>query len=72
MMPAEGIVLNEQTLPCGCVIRQVYVSPEEKECQIEPCSPTCEYLRFALDETRRQGKSVEYRRADDRKGMRDG
>lgn len=44
-----------QRLPCGCRISS---DPKTRAFLIEPCSLTCEYYLYSLDETQRQGKQV--------------
>lgn len=41
------------TLPCGCrmsTVGDAFV--------FEPCSPSCEYYLYALNESKRQGKPI--------------
>jgi hypothetical protein len=47
---------NAQRLPCGCVIGD---GPGDAFV-MQPCSPTCEYYRYFLAESARQGKPISY------------
>jgi hypothetical protein len=53
---------DQQVLPCGCVIRRAVVDGR-REFQIVPCHLDCRYLAYAIEESQRQGKPVETRRA---------
>lgn len=55
-------MLDQDVLPCGCVLRRV-INNGVKEFQIIPCRSDCKYLAYALEETQRQGKPVETRYA---------
>jgi len=46
-----------ETLPCGCQIGTEEVDGDRRFVMV-PCSLDCQYYRYALDETRRQGKSI--------------
>lgn len=43
-----------ERLPCGCIVDMV-----GEAFVMDPCDPDCEYYRYALEESKRQGKSVE-------------
>lgn len=46
---------NRMVLPCGCVIGE-----HAEAFVIVPCSPTCEYYQYALEESARQGKPIAF------------
>lgn len=46
-----------ETLPCGCQIGTETIGDDKRFVMI-PCSLDCEYYRYAIEETRRQGKPV--------------
>jgi hypothetical protein len=43
------------TLPCGCILDIVGAA-----FVMQPCSPDCEYYRYALDRMTEQGKPIRY------------
>lgn len=44
-----------ETLPCGCIIDTV-----GDAFVMQPCSPGCEFYRYALEQSAAQGKPVTY------------
>lgn len=53
-------IIEEQHLPCGCRIGRAIIDGE-RTFFIEPCSLTCKYYKYTLDETARQQKPMEIR-----------
>lgn len=47
-----------ETLPCGC---QHWVSGDNF--YYVPCKPSCKYYKYAVEQTREQGKPLIYRSA---------
>lgn len=60
-MSGDGLI-QQDVLPCGCVLRKV-IRCGVREFQIIPCRSDCKYLAYTLEESERQGKPVEHRRA---------
>jgi hypothetical protein len=52
--------LDHMVLPCGCETGTLYVAGEPTFV-IMPHSLACEWYRYAVDESRDQGKPVEFR-----------
>jgi hypothetical protein len=46
-----------QTLPCGCVMGSRTVDGQ-RAFVVMPCSQTCEYYAYAIEESRKMGKPV--------------
>lgn len=42
-------------LPCGC---KLYKRHSDRAFMIDPCSHSCEYYEYAIEESRRTGKPV--------------
>lgn len=59
-MSAE--MIQQDVLPCGCVLRKV-VRDGVREFQIIPCRSDCKYLVYVIEESQRQGKPIEERLA---------
>jgi hypothetical protein len=47
-----------ERLPCGCEIWDQRTAAGEPEFVMRPCAPSCEYYRYAVGESRRQGLPV--------------
>lgn len=56
-MPAYG-ANDMERLPCGCQIGTTTNAAGEGVFLIEPCSLDCVNYRYAVEETKRQGKGV--------------
>ena len=46
---------NMLECPCGCIM---WV--QDGKFHVKPCSPDCPNFHYALEETRRQGKAIEF------------
>lgn len=58
---ANPVVLNSDTLTCGCVIGQAIVD-DHKTFFINPCDvEDCKYFQYALALAKEQGKEIEYK-----------
>lgn len=54
-------ILETETLPCGCVIGRAIVDGE-RTFFIDPCSPTCTYYAFAIEEARKRNSRIEFKK----------
>jgi len=52
---------DDVRLPCGCVIRCATIN-RVPTILIEACDADCWYVRWAAEEARASGKTVEYQR----------
>lgn len=50
-----------ETLPCGCAME---CDEATREFRFRPCSETCSYYAYVIEESRKQGKPVEMRVED--------
>lgn len=53
-------LVNKEKLPCGCVIGQT-VENGVNVFAIKPCSETCTYYAFVVEEARKKQKPIETR-----------
>jgi hypothetical protein len=46
-------------LPCGCTVECVLIAGE-RIVQMVPCRPDCEFLAYATNRAKQDGKSIKY------------
>lgn len=51
--------LDLETLPCGCKVGTAIINGANTFI-IEPCSLTCKYYLFAVEESNKQGNTTEF------------
>lgn len=55
---------NAETLPCGCKTGTAVVDGVNTFF-FAPCSLDCEYYKYTIEESKRQGKPVEFKMVDE-------
>lgn len=57
---SNPLVLNSDTLDCGCVIGQAIID-EHKTFFMNPCSTNCKYYKYAMERAKERNMPIEYK-----------